>query len=225
MGKRDEERARYRKQQQRKRMIPIIAIIGGAVIIVAILIFANIAQINAKIAAGSLVVNNTMGDKTAPVQVVEFADFQCPVCGTYTLTQESKIISDYVNTGKIFYTYHPFSFIGEESIGAAQAAYCASDQGKFWEYHNLLYRNQSGENKGAFINSKLIAFAGTMGLDSTAFSSCLEGKKYLSKVQQDATDAENLGITSTPTFLVDGKKADMSTLEQMIKDALAAKGK
>jgi protein-disulfide isomerase len=224
MGKREETRARYRKQQQRKNLIPIIAIIAGAVIVVAILIYSNIANRNASIAAGNLVVNNTMGEKNAPVAVVEFADFQCPVCGTYTLTQESKIITDYVNTGKVFYTYHPFSFIGDESVGAAQAAYCASDQGKFWEYHNLLYRNQSGENKGAFVNTKLIAFAGTMGLDTNTFGSCLNGNKYLQKVQQDARDAENQGITSTPTFLVNGKKADMSNLEQIIKSELAAKG-
>jgi protein-disulfide isomerase len=88
----------------------------------------------------------------APVVLVEFSDFQCPYCKKFTDEIEPAIMRDFVSTGKVLFKYVPYSFLddnspGRESKNAAEAAYCAGDQGKFWEYHDMLFTNQGGENQ------------------------------------------------------------------------------
>ena len=87
-----------------------------------------------------------LGDAGAKVTIVEFADFQCPFCGRFQQTVYPQIKSDYIDTGKAAFIYQDFSFLGEESTVAAEAAKCAGDQGKFWEYHDYLFTHQKGEN-------------------------------------------------------------------------------
>ena len=98
----------------------------------------------------------SMGDPNAPVKVEEYGDFQCPACRIFHESQEGQLIEKYIKTGLVYFTYTPFSFIGDESVKAAEAAYCAADQGKFWEYHDMLYANQTAENKGDFADSRLM---------------------------------------------------------------------
>ncbi len=96
-----------------------------------------------------------LGDPNAPVAVVEFADFQCPFCERFFSTTESDLIKNYVNTGKIRFIFRNFSFLGPDSTTAAEGAYCANEQGKFWEYHNYLYQHQGPENSGTFSQANL----------------------------------------------------------------------
>jgi protein-disulfide isomerase len=170
----------------------------------------------------------TMGDPNAKVKVIEFADFQCPGCGNYWSTTEPTIIKDYVDSGKVLFTFSPFSFVGsfvqgnswDESVKAAEAAYCANDQGKFWEYHDYLFANQNGENEGAFKRERLIAFAHKIGLDHQTFVDCLDTAKHHQDVL-DANDyATNSGINSTPSFIVNGTTVDSSTLIQTLDNDL-----
>jgi protein-disulfide isomerase len=170
----------------------------------------------------------TMGDPNAKVKVTEFADFQCPACGQYWTSLEPKIIKDYVNTGKVSFTFSPFSFLGnyatdkswDESVKTAEAAYCANDQGKFWEYRDIVFANQNGENQGAFTRDRLLAFGKKITLDSATFKDCLDSAKYNQKVT-DATDyATGLGATFTPSFLVNGKLVNANELIAAIDEAL-----
>ncbi len=161
--------------------------------------------------------DNSMGDPNAPITVVEYSDYQCPACKAFFDYIEEPLISEYVATGKVRFIYHSMGlWIGQESLDAAEAAYCAGEQGKFWEYHNILFANQTGENVGDFLAKRLIAFAREIdGLDVGAFKSCLDSNKYDERVNADGTAGREAGVRGTPTLLV-YKTAD-NTLIQTIE--------
>lgn len=97
------------------------------------------------------------------------------------------------------------AFLGPESQWAAEASECAADQGRFWEYHDLLYAGQNGENLGAFSKANLKKFAVELGMDAEAFALCLDTGKYAAQVRADTAFAQSLGISGTPAFLVSGR--------------------
>ena len=119
---------------------------------------------------------------------------------------EPELISRYIDTGKVRLIWRDFAWIGDESRLAAQAARCAGRQDKFWEYHDHLFQNQRGENRGQFSAPNLRQFATTVGLDATAFDSCLERAEDLPQIQQELTEARSRGITATPSFLLNGQR-------------------
>lgn len=144
------------------------------------------------------------GDPNALVTLIEFSDFQCPYCGAWNKDAGLRIEQQYVEPGKVQVGYFHFPFLGQESLDAAEASECAGEQGKFWEYHDLLFSNQSGENQGAFSKDNLKAFAATLALDTKAFNSCLDNGKYTDTIAQQAQLARQLGVQSTPSFLING---------------------
>ncbi len=171
---------------------------------------------------------NTMGDPKAPVRIIEFADFQCPYCLRYWQETEPLIIKTYIATGKVFYEYRSVgAFIGPESASAAEAAYCAGDQGKFWEYHDILYSNWTGENAGDFAPDKLHQYAAAAGLDTNKFNDCLRRGLHKGQVQQDVADAQADGIHATPSFVINGKLIEgaqsFDVMQQEIESALKGK--
>ena len=145
------------------------------------------------------------GLATAPVKIVEYSDFQCPFCGAFARTTERLVERDYIAGGKVSLEYRHSPRIGDESVQAAEAAECANDQGKFWEYHDMLFANQSGENKGAFSDAKLKQFATNLGLDRTAFDACLDGHKYESEVLGQLKDGNQRGVKGVPYFFINGQ--------------------
>jgi protein-disulfide isomerase len=231
MSKREEMKAKRQKAQRTQSIITITIIAVAAILIVGIIIYPSIKPL------GTIVVpdpgtypqadKNNLGNPNAPVKVEAFEDFQCPYCQAYTKGTEPIVISDYVSTGKVYYTFTPFSFLddaagdtNQESKTAAAAAFCAMDQGKFWQYHDLLYANQTGENVGDFTQRRLIAFAGKLGLDTNQFQDCLKNGKYTQLVLTDKAAASSKGVNATPYFLVNGKLVDSGSLIQTINDAL-----
>ncbi len=98
--------------------------------------------------------------------------------------------------------YLNLAFLGDESQWAAEASECADEQGKFWEYHDKLFASQNGENQGAFAKDKLKGFAADLKLDTEKFNSCLDSGKYTQVVQEETSIAGQLGVSSTPTFLI-----------------------
>jgi protein-disulfide isomerase len=148
--------------------------------------------------------DNSTGDPNAPLKVVEFGDFQCPFCTRFWDESEKSFIRDYVATGKVYFTYRALSFLGPESKRAAEAAYCAGEQNKFWEYHDVLFANQGAENSSTFSDANLAAFARSAGLDQARFVDCLSSGTYAARVEQDAADAKQAGIDSSPSFLING---------------------
>ena len=168
----------------------------------------------------------SLGDPNAPVKIVLYADFQCPYCRHFWQEAEGLIFKDYVETGKAYFTYRSMGeFLGPESKTAAEAAYCAADQDRFWEYHDLLYANQGAENSGAFSDAHLRGFAEHLQLDMAAFNDCLSTGKYTARVEQDRSDATAMGVNSTPTIVINGVTTivgarDYQDYRDAIEDAL-----
>ena len=145
------------------------------------------------------------GQASAPVTIDEYADFQCPACGMFARTTEAQILSSYVAKGQVKIVFHNFAFLGMESNWAAEAADCAGDQGKFFDFHDKLYASQAGENQGAFSRENLKKFGNDLGLGST-FAACLDSGKYTQSVRDETAAGDAAGVSATPTFFIGGKK-------------------
>ncbi len=141
-----------------------------------------------------------LGEEDAPVTIVEFTDYQCPFCGRHYTQTFGQIKSTYIDTGKVKYvtrdyplSFHPFA------QKAAEATECAEDQDSFWEMHDKLFANQT-----ALDVDSLKRYAGELGLNQTAFDTCLDGGEYAAEVQKDMADGSAAGISGTPGFWVIG---------------------
>src|SRR3989344_4900241 len=146
-----------------------------------------------------------LGNPAAKVVLIEYGDFQCPFCGRFFQAAEKQIIETYVKTGKAAFVWRDFAFLGEESFRAAEAARCAGEQNKFWEYHDYLFNRQNGENEGAFADANLKRFAGEIGLNQTTFNACFDSGKYKKAVEDATTEGKSLGVNGTPATFVNGQ--------------------
>jgi len=168
---------------------------------------------------------NRMGDPDAPVTIIVYSDFQCVYCMYYWEETESQIINNYVETGQVYYEYRSFGdFLGPQSATAAEAAYCAGDQGKFWEYHDIIFLNWTGEGNGDFSPNRLRGYADALGMDVKDFSDCLENGTHNATLEQDVSSAQVHDVRATPSFLINGKLVEgaqpFSVFESEIEAAL-----
>ncbi len=163
-----------------------------------------------------------LGSAAAPVEIHEYGDFQCPACGAFTRAIRPLIVEAYVQTGRARIVWHDFAWIGPESRGAANAARCAGDQGRFWDFHDLLYENQAGENHGAFAVDRLKAFGRSLGLDPGPFEACVDGGTYAPAVQADLVDVRDRGFTGTPTFVIGERRIVGAQPFAVFQDAIDA---
>lgn len=149
-----------------------------------------------------------LGDKNAKLTIVEFADFRCPFCEKFYQQSEKQLLNDYVNTGKAKLIFKHFAFLGQQSTWASEAAECAGEQGKFWEFHDWLYNNQAPEsNLSYYSKPNLIKYAGKItGLNVQQFASCLNTDKYAEYIASDIAEGQKAGVTGTPTIFINGQK-------------------
>jgi protein-disulfide isomerase len=138
------------------------------------------------------------GDPKAPITIVEFSDFQCPYCKNSESTLD-ELLTKYSGRVKLAYLDFPLPEIHPRAESAAEAARCAGEQGKFWEYHDALYADQSKLDA-----SQLLARARTLHLDEKSFQSCLNSGKYKSKIEADLEQGRKVGVAGTPGFFVNG---------------------
>lgn len=226
MGKRQEIRKRRNQKVARQQRMVLAIVLIFAIVITAIIVIQSLKPVGE---IKPLVAHNraqteglTMGDPNAPITVEEFSDFQCVACSQWWQGYEQDFIDKYVATDKVYYIYRPFSFIGPESLRAAEAAYCANDQGEFWPYHDMLFSNWNGENVGNFSDDRLIAFGASIGLNEKEFKACLSSNKYESEVKQGVVYGNQKGLQGTPSFLINDQKLVnagelYSTLDAIIK--------
>ena len=118
--------------------------------------------------------------------------------------------------------YQHFAFLGPESQWAAEASECAAEQSAFWEYHDLLYERQAGENQGAFNKDNLKQFAGDLGLDTAAFNTCLDSGKHADLVSTETAMIQSLGVRGTPAFLINGRPLVGAQPFQAFQEAIEA---
>lgn len=168
-----------------------------------------------------------LGNKNAKVTVVEFADFQCPFCEKLFTDVYPSLKKDFIDTGKIKFAFRDYAFLGQESTFAAEAARCANDQGKFWDFHDYLYTHQGSENSGTFAKDKLETIASTIGLDTQSFNQCLESDKYAKGVAEETKAGQDFGVSGTPGTFVNGNliigAQPYSAFQTAINQALAGK--
>ncbi|MHB8603065.1 MAG: DsbA family protein [Nitrosotalea sp.] len=153
-----------------------------------------------------------LGSPSAPVTIIEFGDYQCPKCDAWFKNEEPTIKANYIDTNKAKLYFVDFPFLGADSPVAAQAAYCAGDQGKYWEYHDYLYSNQGAIQSGWASANNLKSYAITLGLDASKFNSCLDSGKYADNVAHNKDIGSSKGIQGTPAFFIVGSSGAMQEI-------------
>jgi len=159
---------------------------------------------SAKITMNTFVSNGSpiLGDPNAPITLVEFGDYQCHYCNVFFQTIEDDIIKNYVKTGKVKIIYKDYNIIGPDSINASHGAHCANEQGLFWEYHDILFSNWTGENNGWASARNLTIFAEEINADVDKWAQCMNEKSHSITINESNNDARSLKITGTPAFFV-----------------------
>jgi len=191
--------------------------------------------------------DRVIGNPQAKITLVLYEDFQCPFCGAVNGSESSASliqslkqrdpnwapfvpgINDYIKNGDVLFVYRDWAFLGPESVKSAEAARCAGDQGKFWEYHDYLYNHQNGENQGAFSDPNLKSFAQILNLNSSNFDKCLDEGKYAQAVADSKAGGTKAGVNGTPkgfilrsgkiVSTIDGAES-FATVKQKIDSAL-----
>ncbi len=166
--------------------------------------------------------DSVKGQDNAPVTMIEFSDYECPFCERFYVQTLPQIQKDYIDTGKVKFVYrdYPLSF-HLNATKAAEAAECAGEQKKYWEYHDVLFQHQN-----ALDNKSLKQYAIDLGLNTAAFNQCLDSGAMLGEVQKDFKEGSRLGIRGTPTFFINGTRVvgaqPYDSLKQIIERELAS---
>jgi protein-disulfide isomerase len=168
--------------------------------------------------------SHVRGVETAPITIEEWADFQCPACGSFARTTEPQLIATYVARGQVKIVYRHMAFLGQESQWAAEASECADEQGKFWEFHDRLFASQAGENRGTFSKDNLKRIGDALSL-GPSFAACVDSGRYAQRVRDETAVGQGKGVRATPTLFVQDRKIEgTATFEQLnaIIDPLVA---
>ena len=155
-----------------------------------------------------------LGPESAPITIVEFGDYQCEACYAWFHNTRDTLIDNYIETGKAKLIFVDLPFLGRDSPKAAQASYCAEDQGQYWEYHTMLYTFQDGHpDSGWADRDRLNSFAFSLDMNMDEFNDCMNSSKYQKRVKANYDEAVKNDVQSTPTFIIiseDGKKKQFS---------------
>jgi protein-disulfide isomerase len=158
----------------------------------------------------ALLDGTAIGKAGAPVTMETYGDFQCPICAQHSLDVEPSLVAKYVAAGQLRIVHHDIDLLGrggDESKIPAIGAYCANEQGKYWEYAHWIFNNQAGENQGGFKRARVIQIAVAAGLDEATFTACLDSAPAAAEVAAITAKATGqLGIDSTPTIYLNGQK-------------------
>lgn len=166
-----------------------------------------------------------LGQDNAPAKMLVFSDFMCPYCGSFASQIEPQLKSEFIDKGKLQLVFYDFPLGGAHihSFLAARAARCAGDQNKFWEYHNTLFGRLSDWGVAASPPvDQFVGYAGELGLDRGSFAECIKSDKYQDVVSASRLLGDQLGVNSTPTLILNGKRVrgeiglDWSALSELI---------
>lgn len=200
---------------------PLVSSVAVAVVVVVVLVALNRPAPDSSGATYVPIAHPTAngrieGQNDAPVRIEIFADFQCPHCGSFFRETEPALRAEFVESGNATVQFHDYPFLGMESVRASEAAACAERQGFFWEYHDILFQKQPAdgrENVGVYTDNRLKQYAGEVreawaderDFDTAAFNACFDAHETANQIAESTQEARSLGVSSTPTFLVNGK--------------------
>jgi len=161
----------------------------------------------------------SIGPEDAPVTIIEFSDFQCSYCQYWHQAIFPQLMAAYPD--QIRFVYRDFPIFGEGSYDAAEAANCAGEQDAYWEFHDALLSGEFSLNRSTFE-----FYAANLGLDVDAFTACLDDTRYDNEIQADHDYAASIGVSSTPTFIINGRALigaqPLEYFVAAVEDALAA---
>lgn len=229
---------------KKRSLLPLFLIVGLVVVIGGIIAAVNLGQDTTPPAESAIPANQAIrtlnapvgqtddgfyykGDPDAPVEVIEYADFQCPSCGAFfqSLRPPTHPINQYVENGQIQFIYHEFPLQQHQNaIPAASAARCAADQGpeNFWKMHDLLFARQGEWPNDRNVAVRFSGYARELGIDQAAFDQCMQSGQHTEDLQAAAQAAAAAGVSGTPTFSVNGELVRSTELQAAIDAALQA---
>lgn len=223
-------RAERRAQVKRKKQMQSVGIMVLGLLIIASGIVL-VSFIKPKLSKApdydySLATGNSIGEPTAPLVIEVFSSFGCIHCRDFAVETEQQVFDNYVKTGKVFFIYRSFNNPADRLGIAAQAAYCAGDQGKFWELHDLIFANFSATG---YSDKQLSTMVESLDLDIDQYNSCMESGKYVGTVESDFKLGTTAGVTGTPSFTFNGEltiegNRDFAAFQAQIETSLAAIG-
>ena len=168
-----------------------------------------------------------LGDPNARVTIIEFGDYQCPFCRQFWRETFPRLKKEYIDTGKVRFIYRDYpQAVHPEAILSAMAAECADDQGKYYDFHDKVFREQDrrGRDVVRFRAPELKRWAADIKLDTAAFNACLDEERHKDEVSKDFKDLEGLGFEGTPIFFVNGRALvgahPFATFQKVIEDFL-----
>lgn len=161
-----------------------------------------------------------MGAVDAPVVMVNYSEFQCPFCGKFARDTEPTLIKEYVENGTLRIEWRDFPYLGPESTTAAHAGRAAAAQGKFWEFHDVMYADQFPPNSGRLDEDYLAGIAEDLGLDVERFRADMNSKATQAAVQNDFAEGQAIGVTGTPAFIINGVPVIGAQPTQVFRDVI-----
>ncbi|MCP4169053.1 MAG: thioredoxin domain-containing protein [Chloroflexi bacterium] len=231
---RQEARRQKAKQRQQRRAIGIVVIVVAVIAALALVVWTTrpepitIEEVRTEQPANADGLA-WGGPEGAAVTIVDYSDFQCGFCGRHALNTVPQLIERYANNPNVRYEYRPFVlFQGGASMDASQAALCAAEQDMFWPLHDTMFANQGGEASGVFTNENLKSMASAAGLDTSQFNDCLDSGSQRRTVNDIVAEGRARGVTSTPTFFINGQELSgaqpVAAFVDAIETALAEAG-
>jgi len=166
------------------------------------------------------------GSATAPIEVTEYGDLECPVCASFSTVQFPDVKARLIDTGKIRFRYRDFPLDGPHKHPrvAAHAAACANEQGKYWEAHEAMFRSQTDYALADNPMGPLADIMKSVGVNVDTWNACMKSAKFAGRIQASENEATALGIASTPSFLIGGRIYEGMASDKMVKlvDSLIA---
>lgn len=164
-------------------------------------------DVNARLLAPSTPGSVALGSENAETTIIEFGDYRCPHCAKFNTETKDRLLAAYVETGKARFMFKGFTVLDsptdKSSTKAAAASYCASEQDKYWEYHDSLFAYTDAGNSGPLTSETLQRLAADVGVkDLDSFSKCVDSQEYLATVSENNELATSLGLKGTPVFLI-----------------------
>lgn len=214
----DRIRREEEERRRKERRIRVVALLAVLVVVAGGTAFAVLrskasTQGPVPVAASGPGGGIVLGPKTGQVAVLNiYEDFQCPFCAAFEKAS-GPTIQAAVSAGKLRVVYHPVSFLGQESVRAANAAACASDEGKYLAFHNELYANQPAEGTGGYTIPDLINLGLKAGVTSSSFAKCVTTMKYSGWVNAVQQDFDSSGYKGTPTVVLNGRQLSFTELQ------------
>ena len=198
----------------------IVAIVGIAIVVAIAASFTSyIGQVEQQTQAieseyqiSSMNIPPVLGSETASVTIIEMGDYQCEMCKRWNDNTRPKIIENFIDTGKANLVFIDLPILGSDSLTAAEASYCANDQGKYWDYHVTLYNYQGHMNSGWASSDRLKAIAFNLDMNMDEFEECLDSSKYEERIEFNAQKAKSGGANSTPTFILVNSVGDQQKI-------------